>query len=117
MQFIADLIEDATRVHRKGESQSFLSFSRSPLPPVCHSLLFPNANAVARCGSAGLEYYGEHARLIMEGAGKIAHAVFNNIKGMLPNDFPISSFPSLPESLQKCHLQRQFATHYPGFSL
>lgn len=53
----------------------------------------------------------------MEGAGKIASAVFSSIKGMLPNDFPISSFPSLPESLQKCHLQRRFATHYPGFSL
>lgn len=53
----------------------------------------------------------------MEGAGKIACAVFNNIKGMLPNDFPISSFPILPKLLQKCHLQRQFATHYPGFSL
>lgn len=30
----------------------------------------------------------------MEGAGKIACAVFSNIKGMLPNDFPISFFPS-----------------------
>lgn len=46
----------------------------------------------------------------MEGAGKITCAVFNNIKGMLPNDFPISSFSILPESLQKCHLQRQLIT-------
>lgn len=43
---------------RGGEPQSFLSFSRSRLPLVYCTLLFPDANKVLHCGNIGLEYYG-----------------------------------------------------------